>query len=160
MADEVKAYLIFVRLQFTSKLNTAREVKDSTYTRMVRNSGLDEMYTLRKNNHNKALADWVLNTNEVNKYLETPNEVIQKFEPIFMLPTHRWGRAHFYAPYKMFNNQYVDTLWFNLTVIWMGIIAFFISLQVNFIGKILNYVDNLLFVRKENKRTAKNLKLN
>lgn len=160
IADEVKAYLIFVRLQFTSKLNNAREVKDSIYTRMVRNFGLDEMYTLRKENHNKALSDWVLNTNDVNKYLETPNEVIQKFEPIFMLPTHRWGRAHFYAPFKMFNNQYVDTLWFNLSVIWLGVVAFFISLQVNVIGKILNYFENLLFVRKENKRVAKNLKLN
>jgi hypothetical protein len=78
----------------------------------------------------------------VNKYLETDERIIQKFEPIFKIPEHSWGRAHFYAPFKRFNGELVDTIWFNLAVIWLASLMLFVTLQVNLLGKIISYFEN------------------
>jgi ABC-type multidrug transport system ATPase subunit len=151
LAEELKAYLIFVRMHFTSKGNAARDKKDAIYNKLVDSLGSDAVFDMRMRNYNKALANWVLNTNEVNKYLETTNEVIPKYEPIFMMPMHSWGRSQFYAPYKMFNNQHVYTLWFNLAVIWLGILLLFGTLQANLLWKLLSFFGH----RQNNKKLRK-----
>jgi ABC-type multidrug transport system ATPase subunit len=150
LAEELKAYLIFVRMHFTSRGNVAREKKDSIYNKLVDSLGSDAVFALRMRNYNKALANWALNSSEVNKYLETSDEVIPKYEPIFMMPMHSWGRSQFYAPFKKFNNQYVYTLWFNLAVIWLGILLLFGALQANLLWKLLAYFGH--------RRTSKKLR--
>ena len=148
IADELTGYLIFARITSTNQGNTARQQKDSVYTELVDSLGADAVYRLRQQNHNNALADWVLNTTEVNKYLETDDRIIQKLDPIYTMPNHSWGRAHFYAPMKKFNNQYVDTIWFNLAVIWMASLALFVTLQMNLLGQFISYIENILISKK------------
>jgi ABC-type multidrug transport system ATPase subunit len=143
VADEANGYLFFIRMTFTNIANMARSRKDSVYTALVDSLGTDAVYRLRQQNFNKSLADWLLNTSEVNKYLETDSRIIRKFEPIFMIPEHNWGRAQFYAPVKRFNNQLVDTIWFNLAVIWMASLALFVTLQINLLGSIIKYFETL-----------------
>jgi len=143
VAEETTSYLFFIRISFTNIGNEARQSRDSIYNFMVDNLGADKVFTLRQQNYNKALANWLLNTNEVNKYLETDNRIIQKFEPIYMLPEHNWGRAHFYAPFKRFNKQYVNTIWFNLTVIWLAALLLFVTLQANLLGRIINLIESI-----------------
>jgi hypothetical protein len=148
ISDELAGYLIFIRINFTNQGSEARQKKDSVYTQLVDSLGADAIYRLQQQNHNKALADWVLNSTEVNKYLETDKRVIQKLDPIYMNPEHNWGRAHFYAPVKRFNNQYVDTIWFNLAVIWLGSLGLFITLQMNLLGLLISYIENIRISKK------------
>ena len=158
VADELTGYLFFVRLTQNEISANAKHQRDSIYNFLSDSLGNEGLYHLKQNNYNKALADWVLNSLEVNKYLETDGRVIRKYEPIFMIPEHNWGRAHFYAPVKKFNNQYVDTLWFNLAVMWLGSILLFVSLQVNLLGKIISHVDRIR-LRKQSKKQEKFLGL-
>ena len=143
VADETQGYLFFIRLTYNNIASEARRVRDSIYTALTDSLGTDAVFRLRQQNYNKALSDWVLNNNEVNKYLETDNRIIQKYEPVFMIPEHNWGRAHFYSPVKRFNNQFVDTIWFNLAVIWMASLLLFITLQVNLLGKVISYFNSI-----------------
>jgi hypothetical protein len=152
IAEELNGYLIFIRITFTEQGNALRQRKDSIYTELVDSLGADAVYRLRQKNHNKSLSDWVLNSTEVNKYLETDSRVIQKLDPIYMKPEHNWGRAHFYAPYKRFNNQYVDTIWFNLAVIWLGSLFLFVALQMNILGRFISYIENLRISMKTQKQ--------
>ncbi|HPF94656.1 MAG TPA: hypothetical protein PLV65_11970, partial [Tenuifilaceae bacterium] len=108
-----------------------------------------------RQNYNKALSDWLLNNNEVVKYLETDRRIIQKFEPIYMIPTHNWGRAHFYAPVKRFNNQLVDTIWFNIAVIWLGSLILFVTLQTNMLGSVITHIENIRLSKKTKKQEKK-----
>ena len=94
VADETQGYLFFIRLTYNNIASEARRVRDSIYTALTDSLGTDAVFRLRQQNYNKALSDWVLNNNEVNKYLETDNRIIQKYEPVFMIPEHNWGRAH------------------------------------------------------------------
>ena len=152
ISDELTGYLFFIRMNLAEMGDVARQQKDSIYTNLVDSIGVDAVFRLQQQNHNKALADWVLNATEVNKYLETDSRVIQKLDPIYTNPSHNWGRAHFYAPFKKFNNQYVDTIWFNLAVIWMGSLALFVSLQMNLLGRFISYIENLRISKKTKKQ--------
>ncbi len=143
VADEALGYIFFVRLTYNDITAQARHKKDSIYNALVDSLGSNEVFALKQKNYNKAMADWLLNNNEVNKFLETDNRIIQKYEPIFMTPNHSWGRAHFYAPVKHFNNQEVDTIWFNLAVIWLGSLLLFITLQINLLGGLISYVESI-----------------
>jgi len=155
IAEELSDYLIFLKLSFTNAGNMAGQRKDSIYLRLADSLGTDNVFAFKQQYYNKALADWLLNTNEVNKYLETDTRIVQKFEPIYMKPDHSWGRAHFYAPFKYFNGQYVRTFWFNLAVIWMGSIAFFVTLQIDLLRKIIDYFVSMRLYRQSRREGGK-----
>lgn len=152
VADEVLGYLYFVRLTYNYISSEATHQKDSIYNALTDCLGSNEIFALKQKNYNKAMANWLLNNNEVNKFLETNNRIIQKYEPIFMIPDHNWGRAHFYAPVKRFNNQLVDTIWFNLAVIWLGSLILFVTLQINLLGGIISYVESIRISKKTRKQ--------
>ena len=72
-----------------------------------------------------------------------------------MLPNHPWGRAHFYAPMKYFNGQYVKTLWFNLAVIWLFSLVLLITLQADLLRKLIDYFESIKLSRLLKKETNK-----
>lgn len=155
IAEETNGYLRFIKNQYLDISDVANHKKDSTYSKLVETFGSENVYKLKQKSYNKALADWVLNTNEITKYLETDSRIIQKHEPVFMLPDHPWGRAQFYAPMKLFNGQYVETLWFNLAVIWLFTITLFITLQIDLLRKLIDYIEGIRLnriLRKEFKK--------
>jgi len=155
IAEETNGYLRFIKNQYLDISATANHKKDSTYSKLVELVGSNNIYKLKQKNYNKALADWVLNSNEITKYLETDTRIIQKHEPIFMLPDHPWGRSHFYAPMKLFNGQYVKTLWFNLAVIWLFTIVLFITLQIDLLRKLIDYIEGIRLSRLLKKELKK-----
>ena len=57
-----------------------------------------------------------------------------------MIPTSITGRAHFYAPVKIIGNRSVDTLWFNIMVIWLMSVILYITLYFDVIRKSLNFL--------------------
>lgn len=146
--EEVNGYLIFIKFKFTDQGKIAGQKKDSIYQKLIDSLGAKNVLALKQKNYNKTLADWVLNTNEITKFLETDDRIIRKHEPIFMLPDHPWGRAQFYAPMKYFNGQYVRTFWFNIAVIWLGSLLLFVTLQMDLLRKISNYIDNIRISRR------------
>ena len=147
ISEETNGYLRFIKTRFSDISTTAGQKKDSIYSALVDSIKVEGVFKLKQKNYNKALADWVLNSNEVTKYLETDNRIIQKHEPIFMLPVHPWGRAQFYAPKKLFNGQYVKTLWFNLAVLWMFSLILFITLQADLLRRLFDYLEGMKLTR-------------
>jgi hypothetical protein len=60
-----------------------------------------------------------------------------------MKPTSKYGRAHFYAPYKLVGNFKIDTYWFNLLVLWLEVAGLYIALYFNLLSKLINSLENL-----------------
>ena len=77
------------------------------------------------------------------QYYETSNKWIQKTKPIYMKPTSRIGRAHFYAPYKQLGTLEIDTLFFNMLAMWIMVILFFVALYYNLLQRFINYLESL-----------------
>ena len=70
---------------------------------------------MREKNYNENLADIVMNRMATSKIYDAGDRFIQKADPIFMRPGSRYGRAHFFAPYKQIGNLKIDTLLFNVS---------------------------------------------
>jgi hypothetical protein len=62
-----------------------------------------------------------------------------------MKPYSKFGRAHFYAPYKLIGTIRVDTLWFNMMIMWLATFGLYILLYFNVLRKLLNIFGDLKF---------------
>ncbi|HUX54947.1 MAG TPA: ATP-binding cassette domain-containing protein [Williamwhitmania sp.] len=152
--EEATGYLYFIKKYYFDKADSANHQKDSIYRGLVDRLGADAVVKLRQDYYNKALADYVLNTQEMDKMIERPTQIVRKKDPIFMMPTMNWGRAQFYAPMKKFNGQYVDTLWFNLAFIWVINLFFAVTLQFDVLRKIITYFNNIRIRKSQQEKAA------
>lgn len=138
-ADEAEHYLDSLENHFKSLHKAVIASKDEAVTKIGRNMLIE----LRGNYENKKLKEFMLNELEIDKYIETPHKIIQKYAPACMRPVSNYGRAHFYAPYKRIGNISIDTFWFNIIVLWMETIILYIALYYNLLRKALNFAGNL-----------------
>ena len=91
--------------------------------------------------YNDFLADIVKKTNEKNKMVRVGAHLIQTYEPIFLMPVNERGlslRTHFFAPVKFIFGKRMDTLMFNIIIIWIMSILFYTTLYYDILRKIVN----------------------
>jgi ABC-type multidrug transport system ATPase subunit len=143
------AYLDLLAKQFQGFRKKATVLKDFISDSIVRYIGNEEFQNLRANYYNKRLADIVLNNEVPEKSIQTPDRIVQKYEPIFMKPVSQNGRAQFYAPYKIFGNREIDTYWFNILVIGAVTIILYVILYYNLLRKLVSFFENLRVQRSD-----------
>lgn len=95
----------------------------------------------KENNYNESLADIVLNRNVMKKSYETSEMIIQKSDPVLMLPGSHYGRAQFYAPCKIIGRWEIDTLWFNVFIVWLMSAVMFVTLYFNILKKFVDAIE-------------------
>ena len=105
--------------------------------------GEAEFQKLKEANYNESLMNIVLNRLNTNKIYESDNKLIQKADPVFMKPGSKYGRAHFYAPFKMLGNMKIDTLLFNVIAIWIMTIGLFVTLYLNALKRFIEFLETL-----------------
>ena len=127
------------------KEREANDSKSAKYQQMVGELGQDGFVNFKQKYYNKKLADIVLNRNEINKVYHTQKRLIQKKDPVFMEPTSNFGRAHLYAPIKIINNTKVDTLWYNIILLWVLSGLLYLALLFDLLRKGLKYLQSLNF---------------
>jgi ABC transport system ATP-binding/permease protein len=147
--EETNAYLIYLRLIFADQAREASARKDEVYRELESRLGSNELYRFRQQHYNKNLADLVLNRHEVNTIFKTENRLIQKKDPIFLVPDSPYGRSHFYAPAKKLYRYYIDTLWFNILAIWLMIGILYLSLLLDLPRRFVSYLESLSFKLQE-----------
>ena len=69
--------------------------------------------------------------------------MIQKRDPIYLDPTHKFVKAHFYAPRKMIAGTFVPTIWVNIMVIWLMTIGLYILLYHRVLKKFLDFMERI-----------------
>lgn len=141
--DEALSYLDSLSSNIRSVIRALNFRKDSLYNQMSVTIGKDKMLELRERNYNENLADIVRNTLNKNKIFDSDKKLIQKADPVFMQPGSKWGRAHFYAPFKQIGNLKIDTLIFNVVVIWLMTCALFAALYYNLLKKFIIFLESL-----------------
>ncbi len=136
-------YLYVLEKDLREEAKRATERKDERYNSMIEEMGQDEFIDLKQKHYNKKIADIVLNRNEINKIHQTNKRLVQKKDPIFMEPTSNIGRAHFYAPVKIVNDVKVDTVWYNILMMWLGSGLLYLALVFDLLRKGLKYLQAL-----------------
>jgi ABC-type multidrug transport system ATPase subunit len=148
-AKYVGKYLDSLAVHFRSdrKLFVAR--KDSVTKSLEAVMGQEELINLKNNYYNKQLENLVLDRMRVDQFIETNKRIIQRYEPGYMSPLSKFGRAHYYAPYKQIGNIKIDTYWFNLIVLWLATLAWYAALYFNLFQKFVSLTGNLRIKNSE-----------
>jgi len=145
VAEETKGYLEYLKLYFRDMYSTASNSKDIIYKKLIDKFGEDEVFHLKQLHYNKSLASMVLNENDLKKTVLSNHKLIRKKDPVFMYPQSNFGRAHFYAPVKKLRGEFVDTLWFNVTMIWLYSLFFYMTLNLDVMRRFVDFVEKLRF---------------
>ena len=98
---------------------------------------------MREEVYNESLSNFVLNRLSTNKIYDADDRLIQKADPVFMKPGSKYGRAHFYAPFKQLGNIKISTLVFNTIVIWIMIFTLFVTLYYNILKRFIQFLESL-----------------
>ena len=99
---------------------------------------LEEIQELKRRNANNTLEEFVTNNKTFDYYTEYNGDMIQKRDPIYLDPTHKFIKAHFYAPRKMIAGTFVPTLWVNVMMIWVMTILLYVLLYFRVFKKLLD----------------------
>ncbi|HCC72123.1 MAG TPA: ABC transporter, partial [Bacteroidales bacterium] len=143
--DKLRTYFRLEQLKATKQ-------RDSVLYKLEQEKGLEKILELKRNNYNNYLAEILLNATSTDKIYETKNQIIQKSDPIFMAPTSKIGRAHFFAPYKMIGDIKIDTLWYNIIAIWLMSAVFMVTLYHNMLKRLINLVESISLPLKKRER--------
>jgi ABC transport system ATP-binding/permease protein len=104
---------------------------------------LDELKELRNMHDNKTLEEFVTNKKTFNYFIEDRGDMIQLRDPIYRDPTHKFIKAHFYAPRKMVAGYFMPTIWVNVMVLWFMTLLLYLLLYFRVLKKFLDFMDRL-----------------
>jgi len=91
---------------------------------------------------NSKLSSLAKNERELLEFVIAENEIVRMRDPILTLPESKYGRAHFFAPYKRIAGTYIDTFWFNLLIIWLFTGFWFAVLYLDLLRKLIRYFES------------------
>ena len=144
-------YLDSLAKQFRHLKNSAQKSNDSVNQSLETKIGKEELINLKDNYYNKRLEFILLDLENIlgPQSKKTPTRIIQKHAPVYMKPTSKYGRAHFYAPYKQIGNLKIGTYWFNIIVLWIVSLIFFVALYYNLLRKFVTYFENSRIIKSK-----------
>jgi ABC-type multidrug transport system ATPase subunit len=140
--QELEDWLAYVRFYYMDLSAEASAGREKVYSRLVDSIGSDQVFRMKQEYNNEQLMDQVTNRLEVDKILEINHRLVQKSDPIFMIPESEWGRAHYYAPGKIFNGQLTGTKWFNLTMLWGFSFLLYVALLLDLLRRLLTSMNS------------------
>jgi hypothetical protein len=142
-AGEAKSFLDSLNSAFRAKSRAVTYQRNELYRQISSGIGEEEFVKMREKDYNENLANILLNRMTTNKIYDEGDRFIQKADPVFMHPGSRHGRAHFYAPYKQIGELKIGTLLFNVIVIWIMVIALFVTLYYNVLKRFIAFLESL-----------------
>jgi len=60
-----------------------------------------------------------------------------------MAPGSKLGRAHFLAPFKQIGNLKIETMIFDMLVVWLMILCLFVTLYYNILKRFIRFLESL-----------------
>jgi ABC-type multidrug transport system ATPase subunit len=144
VADSLINYLAVLKHQYRAYASEADNQRTKILTEREKEIGVEGSIKLLENYKNKSLSDLLKNENNPPDIWESTTRLIQKTQPIFMIPDSKIGRAQFYAPYKVLGNlPLIPTLLFNLAAMWIMIGLFFVALYYNLLKRFIDWLEAL-----------------
>lgn len=142
--NELERYIKCAKEYYIALLNKSIKERDEKYTHFVKElGGRQALIDCKNNNTNESLSKIVLNKSEPEKIVLSKNKIIRKADPIYNLPSNRFGRSHLYSPVKRLGAFYIDTYYFNLIVLLLMQLFFYFTLITELFIKIERGVSQL-----------------
>lgn len=131
-ADLLDAWLKEIERRYRVIWEKADDRLRTTGKNLIEQLGAEEnLEWLKEAHHNQKLEEHLLNKHELQKIRVVEDVLVRKSDYIYKEPESNWGRAHFYAPFKKWAGKSIDTLWFNVSVIWGFNLLLYLVLVLN-----------------------------
>ncbi len=142
-------YFESLKGQYVNDFSEANAYKEKFLNYNITNN-LEHFNQLKNDYSNESISDIVRKVFEKNKILRDGNELIQMVDPIYQLPepdSYFSFRTHFFAPKKYFIGMFFETVWFNITIVWIYTILLYLVLYFDLLKKFINKVGDLKFLK-------------
>jgi ABC transport system ATP-binding/permease protein len=144
---QTREFLDALKKFYGIKYNKADREKDAKVNQMTSTREKELRFEKLKNDYqNEAIGELVKNVSETHRIIEKDGKLIQKIYPIYKDPDPDHivdFDAQFYMPAKHFLNRNIDTLYFNMGVIWSMTLALIITLYYEVLRKIIDGLSNI-----------------
>ena len=143
VADSLTNYLDRLDHTFSIISNSASDKRDIFYNM---NDLLLKKY--EDDYYNYKLLEIVTKPYERKKILVYKNSLVQNTDPVYLDP-YRSGfinfRTHFYAPSKYIFGLKTDTFVFNISIVLLSSVFFYLALYFDLLGRAVRFFENLKF---------------
>ncbi|GAA0893727.1 ATP-binding cassette domain-containing protein [Fulvivirga kasyanovii] len=135
-------FLNKLRQMYVNRYNAAVDEKNKKIEAMTNAAqGLEKLDSLRLTYQNDAIVTAVQNTNSTYRVIALDNRLVQKIYPIYFEdfePANALDfRTKFFAPKKHFAGAYIDTLFFNILIIWLMSLILFVTLYYRMLQRLI-----------------------
>ncbi len=131
---------------YNNRYSKADKHKDDMINRRTSTAKKEKDFEEEQNSYqNEAISELVKNTSEFNRIIESNGKLVQKIYPIYKDPDpeHLFDfDAQFYMPAKHFFKP-IDTIYFNLIVIWSMSLVLAIALYFEVLLKVIDGIGNV-----------------
>ena len=125
---------------YLRRKNRAGHLRDSHASSLLEKWGGKEAFNqIMKSYSNKKLEELLLNRGRGQFVIEWNQHLVRKIAPVYQVPRSRIARAHMFAPEKRVGSFTFDTYWFNMVVLWLSALIFYITLLYDLLRKIVNW---------------------
>jgi hypothetical protein len=147
--EAVRTYLQEVTRLSRSAVGKGKAEKSKINKALIdKKKGLEGYTAFRNAYDNKKLDEMLIDRFGSDKVIEKDGRLIRKHQPVYMIPTSSIGRAQLYAPVKRIGNLEIDTVWYNVLILWLYSLVFYVVLYFDLLSKLLAYLETLRFIRK------------
>lgn len=149
----LEAYLQAYKKFYQDVFNKAVAAREQLIYQKESAEGSDYVLNDYKNDyHNESLADLVRNVKTQYRIIEYNGHLVQKINPVFIdsEPNSIFDyRTQFFAPTKNLLGLTVSTYYFNIIVIWLMAVFFYITLYFEAFKKAIDALGSLNFVKRK-----------
>ena len=137
--DNIKRYNIKL-------YNKANSEKDKLTNELQRDEESTALYfKTKQEQNNESLEDFVKNrsSSRIESIMQYKDRLYQKSNPIYLDPTQKFIKAHFYAPRKQIFGHYYSTFAVNILIIWVMTILLYLVLYYRLLKRLLDFFEEL-----------------
>ncbi len=149
--DILSKHLELIKETYSNRFVEASNKKEKMINYAMSKYGRDQYNNLQDTYLNESISDIVRKVFEKNKILRDGDKLIQNVDPIYLLPEPSYAldfRTHFFAPKKFFAGSLFETLWFNISIVWVFTILLYIVLYYDLLRKSFNAFEELKYLKK------------
>ncbi len=142
--DATREYLNNIKRYNVKLYNKANSEKDKLVNELQKDEESTALYFKTKHEHNnETLEDFVKNrsSSRIESIMQYKDRLYQKSNPIYLDPSQKFIKAHFYAPRKQIFGNYYSTFAVNILVLLLMTIGLYLVLYFRLLKKLLDFFE-------------------
>lgn len=136
--ENYNSYLDKVDEALQTRSDNFTALLDQEQKKIIQEKGADWLNQLKKEHHNTAIEELVLNTTSSQFYKIANHRIYPKIGQIYLEPDNNWGRTPFYSHEKKWLGYTFSAFTFNLLMLGLFGLFVIISIFAEFPGRYIN----------------------